>query len=361
VPWANHPTAQIIHDCYRLDGTPVDIAPRYILRKVLDLFDQKGWEAVVAPEIEFYLTKPNIDPNQPLEAPIGRSGRRERSRRSFSIDAINEFEELIECIFNYSEQQGLSLETLTHEDGVAQLEVNFEHGDPMNLADQVFTFKRTVREAAFKFNVYATFMAKPYPDQPGSSMHMHQSIVNKRSGKNIFASKTGKPNKLFRSYIAGLQMYTTTAMSIYAPNVNSYRRITPYNSAPINTQWAIDNRTVGLRVPIASPEATRIENRVAGADTNPYLAFAASLASGYLGIEEELTPTEPLKGSAYELEISLPRDIRSALKLLKRSTTFKQHLGKEFVQLYMAVKELELETFSRVISPWEREHLLLKV
>jgi glutamine synthetase len=100
---------------------------------------------------------------------------------------------------------------------------------------------------------------------------------------------------------------------------------------------------------------------VAGADTNPYLAFAASLASGYLGIEEELTPTEPLKGSAYELEISLPRDIRSALKLLKRSTTFKQHLGKEFVQLYMAVKELELETFSRVISPWEREHLLLKV
>ncbi len=361
VPWAPHPTAQIIHDCFKLDGSPVETAPRYILQRVLDLFDIKGWKAVVAPEIEFYLTKPNLDPNQPLEAPIGRSGRREKSRRSFSIDAVNEFEELIETIFNYSEQQGLALETLTHEDGVAQLEVNFEHGDPMSLADQVFTFKRTVREAAMKYKIYATFMSKPYADQPGSSMHLHQSVVNKRTGKNIFASKTGKPTKLFKSYIAGLQKYTPAAMPFYAPNVNSYRRFTRHNSAPINTHWAIDNRTVGLRVPISSAESTRIENRVAGSDANAYLAFAASLASGYLGIEEELSPTEALKGSAYDLEITLPRDLRTALKLLKRSASFKQYLGKDFIQLYAAVKELEYETFTQVISPWEREHLLLRV
>ena len=150
-------------------------------------------------------------------------------------------------------------------------------------------------------------------------------------------------------------------MSLYAPNVNSYRRITPHHSAPINTHWGIDNRTVGLRVPISGSEATRIENRIAGADTNPYLAFAASLASGYLGMDEELTPTKPLDGSAYELEISLPRDLQSALKQMKHSTSLRKVLGKEFIQLYMAVKELEYETFSQVISPWEREHLLLRV
>lgn len=361
VPWAPSPTAQIIHDCYNLDGTPVEISPRYILNRVLDLYDKKDWRAVVAPEIEFYLTKANTDPNQPLEAPVGRSGRQEKSPRSFSIDAINEFEDLIETIFHYSEQQGLALETLTHEDGVAQLEVNFLHGDPMSLADQVFTFKRTVREAAYKYDIYATFMAKPYQDQPGSSMHLHQSIVNRKSGKNIFVDKTGKPNKLFKSYIAGLQIYTPAAMSLYAPNVNSYRRITPYYSAPINTHWGIDNRTVGLRVPISGAEATRVENRIAGADTNPYLAIAASLGSGYLGMEEKLTPSEPLDESAYELEMSLPRDLHTALSQMESSTALRKILGKEFIQLYMAVKELEYEPFSRVISPWEREHLLLRV
>ena len=361
VPWAPHPTAQIMHDCYHLDGTPVEFAPRYILNRVLELYDSKGWRAVVAPELEFYLTKANTDPNQPLEAPVGRSGRQEKSPRSFSIDAVNEFEALIETIFNYSEQQELALETLTHEDGIAQLEVNLLHGDPMSLADQVFAFKRTVREVAYKYNIYATFMAKPYQEQPGSSMHLHQSIVNKKSGKNIFVGNAGKHNKLFKSYIAGLQKYTPAAMPLYAPNVNSYRRITPHHSAPINTHWGIDNRTVGLRVPISGSEATRIENRIAGADTNPYLVFAASLASGYLGMDEELTPTKPLDGSAYELEISLPRDLQSALKQMKRSTSLRKVLGNKFIQLYMAVKELEYETFSQVISPWEREHLLLRV
>lgn len=361
VPWAPSPTAQIIHDCFYLDGTPIEVAPRYILQRVLNLYDKKNWKPIVAPELEFYLTKANTDPNQALEAPVGRSGRQEHSRRSFSIDAINEFEDLVETIFSYSEKQELALETLTHEDGVAQLEVNFLHGDPMDLADQVFAFKRTVREAAYKYDVYATFMAKPYQDQPGNSMHLHQSIVNKKSDENIFVSKSGKFNKLFKSYIAGLQKYTPAAMPLYAPNVNSYRRITPHHSAPINTHWGIDNRTVGLRVPISSSEATRIENRIAGADTNPYLAMAASLASGYLGMEEKLTPSESLDDCAYKLGVSLPRTLDSAFEKMKSSPSLRKILGKEFIQLYMAVKELENETFSQVITAWEREHLLLRV
>ena len=361
VPWAPYPTAQIIHDCYHLDGTLVETAPRQVLKRVLDLYDQQGRQAVVAPEIEFYLVKTNTNADLPLEPPVGRSGRQEQARRTFSIDALNEFENVVEDIYEFSEQQGLDIETLTHEDGIAQLEVNFLHGEPMNLADQVFVFKRTVREAAFKHGMYATFMAKPHQHQPGSSMHLHQSLIDKTTGKNIFADKNGKPSGLFMSYIAGLQKYLPASMPLFAPNVNSYRRVTRYFSAPINTHWGFDNRTVGLRVPLAPAQATRVENRVPGADTNPYLAMAASLAAGYLGMEENLEPTKPIEDSAQERAITLPRDLHSALKQMRRSAPLRKLLGEEFIQIFIAVKELEYETFFQVISSWEREHLLLNV
>ena len=361
VPWAPYPTAQIIHDCYHLDGTLVETAPRQVLKRVLDLYDRQGRQAVVAPEIEFYLVKTNTNADLPLEPPVGRSGRQEQARRTFSIDALNEFENVVEDIYDFSEQQGLDIETLTHEDGIAQLEVNFLHGEPMNLADQVFIFKRTVREAAFKHGMYATFMAKPHQQQPGSSMHLHQSLIDKTTGKNIFAGKNGKPNKLFMSYIAGLQKYLPASMPLFAPNVNSYRRVTRYFSAPINTHWGFDNRTVGLRVPLAPAQATRVENRVPGADTNPYLAMAASLAAGYLGMEENLEPTKPIEDSAQERAITLPRDLHTALKQMRRSAPLRKLLGEEFIRVFIAVKELEYETFFQVISSWEREHLLLNV
>ena len=361
VPWAPYPTAQIIHDCYHLDGTLVETAPRQVLKRVLDLYDRQGRQAVVAPEIEFYLVKTNTNADLPLEPPVGRSGRQEQARRTFSIDALNEFENVVEDIYDFSEQQGLDIETLTHEDGIAQLEVNFLHGEPMNLADQIFVFKRTVREAAFKHGMYATFMAKPHQQQPGSSMHLHQSLIDKTTGKNLFADKNGKPNRLFMSYIAGLQKYLPATMPLFAPNVNSYRRVTRYFSAPINTHWGFDNRTVGLRVPLAPAQATRVENRVPGADTNPYLAMAASLAAGYLGMEENLEPTKPIEDSAQERAITLPRDLHTALKQMRRSAPLRKLLGEEFIQIFIAVKELEYETFFQVISSWEREHLLLNV
>ena len=361
VPWASYPAAQIIHDCYYLDGTPVELAPRQVLKRVLALYAQRGWQVVVAPEMEFYLVKTNANPDRPLEPPVGRSGRQEQARRTFGINALNEFEPVVEDIYDFSEQQKLNLETLTHEDGPAQLEVNFLHGDPMDLADQVFIFKRTVREAAIKHGMHATFMAKPHQDQSGSSMHLHQSLLNKKTGRNVFAGKDGKPSGLLLNYIAGLQKHLPAAMPLLAPTINSYRRITRYYSAPINTHWGFDNRTVGLRVPLSAPAAMRVENRMSGADTNPYLVIAASLAAGYLGIEEALEPTRPMEDSAQERAITLPRDLHAALKLMRRSTALRRLLGAEFIRLYGAVKELEYETALQVISPWEREHLLLTV
>ena len=171
VPWATDPTACVIHDCGLQDGTPVELAPRQVLRRVLDMYTERGLKPVVAPEIEFYLVKRNTDPDYPLEPPVGRSGRQETVRQPFSMDAIDEFEQVIEDIYEYSDTQRLQVDNLAHEQGTAQLEINFHHGNPLDLADQVFLFKRTVREVAMRHQIYATFMAKPMAEEPGSSMH----------------------------------------------------------------------------------------------------------------------------------------------------------------------------------------------
>ena len=361
VPWAVDPTAQVIMDCLFHDGTPVDFAPRNVLRKVTDLYKSMGWSAIVAPELEFYLLARNTDPNQPLVPPIGRSGRAETSRQLYSIDAVNEFDPLFEEIYEYCDIMGLELDTLIHEFGAGQMEINFLHDDPMVLADKVFFFKRTLREAALRHNMYATFMAKPMANEPGSAMHIHQSVLDTKTGKNIFSNPDGTESPLFQNYIAGLQKYLPAAMALLAPYVNSYRRIVRGGAAPINIEWGYDNRTVGIRVPHSGPEARRVENRVVGADANPYLAMAVTLACGYLGIVEKLQPSDVTTGSAYDSNYQLPRELSEALRQLDASKPLRSVLGDSFIDVYVAVKETEHEEFMRVISPWEREHLLMHV
>jgi glutamine synthetase len=361
VPWAREPTAQIIHDCYTMDGKPHPLATRNILRKVIELYGAEGLKPVVAPEVEFYLVSKNLDPDNVLTPPAGRSGRTESSRLSYSIDAVSEFEDFVEDMYGYADAQKLQVDTLIHENGAAQMEINFLHGDPMELADQVFTFKRTVRETAHKHGMYATFMAKPMQREPGSAMHIHQSLVNVATGENVFVDASGAHSAAFLSYIAGLQHYTPELISLYAPNVNSYRRLAPDISAPINLNWGIDNRTTAFRVPHGEPAATRVENRFPGADVNPYLAFAATLASGYLGMKRQLKPTEPFQGTANEDEVEVARTLEEGLRHLHDSPEIQEIFGELFLRAYAAVKLDEFEEFNRVISSWEREHLLLQV
>ncbi|MBA3596998.1 MAG: glutamine synthetase [Methylibium sp.] len=361
VPWATDPTAQVIHDCYYKDGTMVPFAPRSVLRRVCSLFDAEGWDPVVAPELEFYLVARNTDPDIPLKPPIGRSGRAETSRQAYSIDAVNEFDPLFEDVYAYCQQMELNVDTLIHEIGAGQMEINFFHAHPLALADEVFFFKRTVREAALRHDMFATFMAKPIAGEPGSSMHIHQSILDKATGKNIFSNPDGTPSQAFYWYIGGLQKYVPAAMALFAPYVNSYRRLSRFTAAPINIQWGIDNRTVGIRSPVAGPAARRIENRVIGADANPYVALAASLACGYLGLKNRIEPSAECKGDAYLGEYQLPRSLSEALTLLRNEKDLHEVLGESFVTVYTEVKEIEYAEFMKVISPWEREHLLLHV
>ena len=360
LPWASEPTAQIIHDCYDIHGELVDLAPRTILRKVLKLYEDMGLTPIVAPEAEFYLTQKSNNPDFPLAAPVGRTGRAETGRQSYSIDAVNEFDPLFEDVYAYCEAQNLDVETLIHEEGLGQMEINFRHGEALSLADQVFLFKRTLREAAFKHNLSATFMAKPLQNQPGSSMHIHQSILDQH-GDNIFSNADGTATAAFGHYIGGLQRYMPSAMALVAPYVNSYRRLTPNSAAPINIEWGHDNRTVGIRSPISSPQARRIENRISGADANPYVALAVTLACGYLGMKNKIEPKPEMKGDAYLSPHALPRSLGESLDWLRRDSDLNEVLGQDFITVYTEIKEVEFAEFMQVISPWEREHLLLHV
>ncbi|MEL6767168.1 MAG: glutamine synthetase family protein [Pseudomonadota bacterium] len=361
VPWANDRSVQVIHDVCDREGNLIDFAPRSVLHRVLEHYAAKGWKPVVAPEIEFYLTRPNTDPDYPLEPPVGRSGRSPQKAQAYSISAVDEYDTVIEHIYDYADALGLEIDTIIQEAGAAQLEVNLRHGDPMALADQVFLFKRLIREAALRCGVYATFMAKPHENQPGSAMHIHQSVVDAETGASLFSTPEGAPSDLFYSFIGGQQTYLRAACCLMAPYVNSYRRLVPGLTAPINLDWGRDNRTTGLRVPISEPEARRVENRVVGADANPYLAIAGTLAAGYLGMVEGLAPRDEVRTDSYDRDRGLPYGLLEAVEEFKQCTSLRDVLGNGFSNLYAAVKLHEYEEFMQVISPWEREHLLLNV
>src|SRR5690606_34511074 len=292
VPWETDPTAQVICDLVHQDGRTVEFVPRNVLKRVIRAYEERGFRAGVAPEIEFYLVRKNPDPDYPLTPPVGRSGRPIGGGQGYSIAGVNEFDELIDDIYHFSEAQGLEIDTLIHEEGAGQLEINLRHGDPVELADQVFMFKRTIREAALKHETYATFMAKPMQGQPGSAMHIHQSVLDKTTGRNVFTNEDGSETEAFRHFIGGMQKHVPSALVVFAPYVNSYRRLTQAASAPVNTKWGCDNRTTAFRIPRSDPASRRVENRIPSSDANPYLALAASLACGLIGMIEK-TPCEP--------------------------------------------------------------------
>ena len=369
VPWAREPTGQIICDSVSgSSGSLIRWAPRSLLKRVLRLFHREGWQPIVAPELEFYLASRDHNPDNPLRPPAGRTGRPEFSSQPFSIDAVNEFEEVIEDIYRFAEAQLLAVDTLVHEEGVAQFEINFKHGDALAMADQVLMFKRCVREAAIRHNMVATFMAKPVEQQPGSSMHIHQSVIARSGGGNIFAGAARREqgggeavpsrSRLFEYYLGGLQKYTPDMMALYLPNVNSFRRCNR-RWPTVNTHWGVNNRTVGFRLPYThEPEALRVENRISGADANPYLAIAATLLAGYLGMKKKIPPQEMVTGAAWELPRGIPTTLEEALQRMNASKTLRDRLGNQFVDVYVACKQVELLNYQKVITSWERKFLL---
>ena len=360
-PWTGDWTLQVIHDAYDRKDRPVPYAPRNVLKRVVQLYRDKGWEPVVAPEMEFFLTARNLDPAKAIEPMMGRSGRPAAARQAYSMTAVDEFGPVIDDIYDFAEAQGFEIDGITQEGGAGQLEINLRHGDPVKLADEVFYFKRLIREAALRHDCFATFMAKPIEDEPGSAMHIHHSILDVETSRNLFAGPQGGETDAFFHFIGGLQAHMPAAIAVIAPYVNSYRRYVKEHAAPINLEWGRDNRTTGIRIPLSGPASRRVENRLAGMDCSPYLGIAAALACGYLGLINETRPSKQFKSDAYEGDGDIPQVLGQALQLFDEADALHEILGPEFCRVYAIVKRAEYEEFLQVISPWEREHLLLNV
>jgi glutamine synthetase len=359
-PWTSTPRALAIHDCVEMDGELCVFAPRSLLKLVLARYAAQGLTAVVAPEIEFYLTAPNSDPTHALQPPALRGGRAEVGQSAFSLNLLNELAPFWDEFRTALRVLGVQSDTWVHEVGSSQFELNLMHGDPVAVADQAFLFKYAAKEIAIKHGLNAVFMAKPMAGAAGSSMHLHQSVVN-AEGQNIFSNEDGTEAPCFQHFIGGLQTYLPDLMLMFAPFTNSFRRYVAGSQAPVNLQWGYDNRTTALRVPASHAAARRVENRVAGADSNPYLALAASLAAGLAGMDEQLVPTSPIGDSGYEHARTLARSLPEALDTMTHSASARRLLGDSFVTGYTSVKSVEYESYQNEISAWERRYLLPQV
>ncbi len=361
VPWASSPRAMAIHDCVDLDGKLTAISCRSVLKSVLAAYAERGWTPIVAPELEFYVLAPNPDPSQPLTPPVGRSGRAEIGHSAFSFGALNEFSGFFDDLHHAMALLGLPGDTFVHELGPSQFEINLKHGDALTLADQTFLFKYALREVGLQHGLYVVCMSKPIAGAPGSSMHIHQSVID-GMGQNVFSLANGEASPVFYQFIAGLQACLPDLMPLLAPHVNSYRRFAKHMAAPVNLSWGMDNRSVGLRIPLSGPAARRVENRLPGCDANPYLSLAASLAAGLYGVERALSPSDPVDGNVFYSDeaVGLPRSLDAAMQRMAESTIPATLFGEEFVKAFLAAKEVELDSFLREVTPWERRYLAMQ-
>jgi glutamine synthetase len=321
VPWAIEPTAIVIHDTFDKFGNPIELSPRNVLKKVLQLYTDKGWQPIVAPEMEFYLTQRCEDPDLPLKAPMGRSGRAESGRQSFSIDAANEFDPLFEDVYDWCEAAGpgpryADPRRRPGADG-NQLPSRRRPG-PGRPDHRVQTHPARSRAQAQRGRDLhgqadgrrAGQCHAPAPERGGNRHRQADLRRCRRQDERAVPASHRRPAEVHPQ-----------VLPMFAPNVNSFRRFLPDTSAPVNVEWGEENRTVGLRVPTSSPEAMRVENRLPGADANPYLAIAASLLCGYLGMVEG-SNRAPVEGRAYERRnLRLPITIEDALTHMEECET----------------------------------------
>lgn len=361
LPWSKPSRALAICDADELTGQGSGLSTRHLLTRVVGRYRAKGLEPVVATELEFFIFDRNGDPHQPFQPPVGADGRRESGFSAFSVSSGNGLRPFFEDVYRCMDAVGIPRDTFMHEMGTSQFEINLIHGEPLLIADQTFLFKHLLREVALQHGLLAVCMAKPLAHTAGSSMHIHQSVVDTQ-GRNIFTAEDGTATPSFYQFIAGLQACLADFTLLFAPNINSFQRLCNPYASPNNACWSYDNRSAGLRIPASGPEARRVENRLPGADANPYLALAASLAAGLHGLERQLQPSEPVTGEVEAPpELLLPDSLQEALRRLRGSRQAREVFGEEFIDGYLACKALELGDFLGEITPWERRVLATQI
>lgn len=359
-PWQRRPIAQVLLQMYEDETTPFFADPRMILSRTIRQLKEKGLTAVSAFEIEFYL----VDGKSPGKVPVPPvspvTGKRPASTQVYSLDDLDHYADLLTDIIDSARAQGLPADAIVAESAPGQFEINLNHvGDPQASCDHAMLLKRVIKQTAHAHQLDCTFMAKPYADQAGNGMHLHISLIDEE-GKNIFQPETDDDiTDNLRYAIGGMLKLLPQYMAILCPNINSFRRFGPDFYVPCSPSWGIENRTTALRVPIDTPEATRIEHRIAGTDANPYLMMSALLASIMYGIENRIEPPEPTVGSAYDQDgEQLPTNLRDALRELDSSEVMRHYLGTDFVDVFVTCKQKELEQFERHITDLEYDWYL---
>jgi glutamine synthetase len=358
VPWMPG-TALVLGDLESDDHQAVNEAPRAVLRRVIAQFAESGFTCEMASELEFYLYEGGAE----TIFQAGPKGPSTSSNHRIDYDILEtgRDEPIFREVRNLLPLAGVPVENSKGEWGRGQHELNFPHGNPQQIADRHVFFKQSMKEIARNHGRTVTFMAKPFEQEPGSSCHIHLSLY--RDGRNAFwDEETGGGTPLFRAFLGGLLKYSPDFTLLYAPTINSYKRFQSMSWAPTRLVWAGDNRTVGFRV-VSRGQAFRIENRMPGADANPYLAFAAMLASGLAGIRESLDSGPAYEGNAYKDASlrSLPTSLAAAEELFRKSTTARELLGETIVDFYARTARHEIEEFARAVTDWERMRYLEKI
>jgi len=304
VSWTSRPSALLPMWLFEEGGEPFEGDPRHALARIVERFAARGLTPVVATELEFHLVDASERVPRPPRSPV--TGRRLGSDDVLSLDEMEHFGAFFDDVYAACEASGIPADTALSECGAGQFEINLQHvDDALRAADDAVFFKRLVRGIARRHGWAATFMAKPYGERAGSGFHVHFSLVDE-DGRNVFDDGGDAGSESLQHAVAGTLTTMAEHTLIFAPHLNSYRRLLPGGHAPSSAAWGYENRTVAVRVPGGDPRARRIEHRVAGADANPYLVLAAVLGGALLGLEERWTPPSPVTGDAYALGTDLP-------------------------------------------------------
>jgi glutamine synthetase len=325
------------------------IAPRQVLQRVLE--KAAGYKAFFSAEYEFFFFRET--PHSLREKNYRHLTPLSPGAFGYSVLRASEHSALALQLFDQLPEFRIPIEGFHTETGPGVYEAAISVDEALAAADKAALFKTAVKEIAAQHGVIPTFMAKWNPDLPGSSGHLHQSLWDSGKQKNLFADSAGGMSMLMQRYIAGLVANLPELAAVFCPTVNSYKRTVPGAWAPINATWGVDNRTTAIRAIPGGAKSTRVELRVTGADINPYLAIAASLAAGLDGIEREL-PLPPATVSAYSTEATtLPRSLQDAIARFRQSELARRWLGEEFVAHYAGTREWECRQFEKAVTDWE--------
>ncbi|HIK18028.1 MAG TPA: glutamine synthetase [Leptolyngbyaceae cyanobacterium M33_DOE_097] len=343
VPWLEK-TAKVICDPVEYSGEAMAIAPRYVLKQVLDLAASMGFDVMMGHEFEFYLLDGKT--RQPL---FGGCQIFNHLRSQYNSD--------IETMVRYLEESNIDIITYNCEHAPSQFEINYGPAIGLAAADKAFNFKTAVKEIAHRLGYLATFMTKPYPDKSGSCCHFHISLWNKENGENAFLD-TGDElglSSTAKSFIEGILTHARGLMPMIGPTPNCYRRLKPHTFAPSKVSWGIEDRSSMVRVKATNDDRTHFEIRAASGLSNPYLTAAGVLAAGLLGIKKQLAlrSTGDCPGEENPAFPWLPQSLGEALDSLAADSEMKQLLGEEFVRVFTEVKRFELDRFDRHVSDWE--------